>query len=923
LQQQQQRVHFGKQVQLPWTVQQQPHQQENEEGPQKIRADHDHSSWPMRVNVDAASLSASSSPPRQDLVFLRKGSKENEHNLNSNCSWLPSPHSEPPLRRMHDNRFLRRRLVHQHKGFCSTTDSSLSSTNGGFLQNWKRLKNQILSTPVGSLEAHDWLQAKSLLESFQTTTSQTMKQTNAQTTTLVLADGFELLDRLEQEVVLLARAATTTATTLKEDAKSGQRQRRGTTRNDVSFPMHIGGLGALMVAWRDFVLAGNNNARQIEKRTQRDDHRDESASSFITTLSPNQICQKVERYMESGLFPPDIMPYNIILHGMASLSSSSSFGNNGDHPIHNHSAAGVDNNSNNGNNYPVATIPNWGDDLFQRLMERSNEKKGYHPDRATIYGIIELWAKSGLPEAPQKAEQYLNLLKDWWGSCQQQQHNPRFCSELQPTANIYCAVMEAHSRSSHDAVALKRIKKLFQEMKSTCGKKNGNGDDQLAVNHYNRTCHALANCRHSDAADVARAILDEMLHDHHNKSSSTSSSSSFVKPNRVTFLAVLSAYGRAGRADEAAALFEYMEQLAAEAADGGKSSDLHPDMKTYSALLWAHARAGNHERAEQVLVRLMQDEKQHSLQTWNALLASWAELGNEHSAKQISMVIKRLAGQENDEALTVPTYNMLLACYARYKTRQGAELAEGLFTWLQKQNNDKLHPNAESFLTMMTAWAGAGNPQQSEYYLSTLCQEVKDGKRSPRELEARHFGVVMEAYANSNAPNATKKAHGVFESMNEWNQYLRPETILYTSLIWAYAKSKTEKDPAQPAERLFHEMQQEYKEGNEFVKPNERTYNGVLYALSRSPDPMAAKRAEEIFAQMKEVGIKPNSNICNTLMSLWAKRNRPDKVEEKFQEMKQNHDGKSHTLDFRSYVTRLQSWSKVGDPEMTTMALKE
>ena len=56
----------------------------------------------------------------------------------------------------------------------------------------------------------------------------------------------------------------------------------------------------------------------------------------------------------------------------------------------------------------------------------------------------------------------------------------------------------------------------------------------------------------------------------------------------------------------------------------------------------------------------------------------------------------------------------------------------------------------------------------------------------------------------------------------------RPNTISYTSVIDAYARSKS-KNNALDAERVFKRMEQKYAEGNDNAKPNVHSFNTGKY----------------------------------------------------------------------------------------------
>ena len=551
--------------------------------------------------------------------------------------------------------------------------------------------------------------------------------------------------------------------------------------------------------------------------------------------------------------------------------------------------------------------------------------------------------------------------------------------------------------------ALDRIQELFVEMNDTCPA------EELTAMSYNRVCHALVNCRHVESANAARAILDKMCqrylveHEQEQQHKNGNQEIGFT-PRRLElteypFSIVMTAYGRAGRAREAEALLESMEQLAEQTGN----PSLRPTTISWNSLIWAHAQVGDNQRAEAVLFRFLKimnhrgqssslpeyadstagttadhpvSDPRRTLEVWNGVLTSWAQSDDPNALDYIESVIERLetmgdeatsqqpnGDDDNDEGhrdgggnrrrrrrLTTSTYNTLLTCYARQKTTKAAELAEDLLKWMEAShpnengngdnnsndketdvNDDPFRPDSNSYLNVLLAWSNIGNPERCEQCLFHLCERIRQGKANPSVcLTQQHFNVVLEAWVKkSNHARYLEKATAVMDWMKEFG--LQPDAFSYTSLMWAWAKSKTVSDPAKQVKYLFRQLIQQSQEqggGDEsFVsKPDAVTFNVVLYALARSPDPKALNRVKVLWQEMKDKGVKPNAMLYNTFMSVWSRRNRPQETEQVFQELLETYQttqDESFRPDARSYNACLQAWSKAGDPERTAKVLQE
>lgn len=295
------------------------------------------------------------------------------------------------------------------------------------------------------------------------------------------------------------------------------------------------------------------------------------ACSVIRHLSPSLVLQKMEDFRQQGLFEPVNSAYNIILHVLAKQQQQqqSARGNSSD---------------------AAARVLHEGESILNKMLAQSQHNPLqyalYHPDAQTMSHIVELWTHSGRAEAHVKAEQYLDRLQQWY---EQISHNPLI--QYRPSPQLYCAVMEAHGRSNQPTAAYHRIMKLFEQMKATlanttnqaynnnhCSDENFHYDNDDTNNMcdeiaYTRTCFALANVRHPQHlnAYAAPSILDEIcesalfsLNNRRVADSRQRRQQIGPKKDKVsiqTFLAVLTAYSRAGLADEAQQLLDYMDQL--------------------------------------------------------------------------------------------------------------------------------------------------------------------------------------------------------------------------------------------------------------------------------------------------------------------------------------------------------------------------
>ena len=213
-------------------------------------------------------------------------------------------------------------------------------------------------------------------------------------------------------------------------------------------------------------------------------------------------------------------------------------------------------------------------------------------------------------------------------------------------------------------------------------------------------------------------------------------------------------------------------------------------------------------------------------------------------------------------------------------------------------------------------------PQRAESVLRAFVRRVQSGSIGQSLIDKTHFNLVIEAWRQSKYTEAVQKASAVFNLIESLN--LKPDVVNYNCLMTAWGRSKVG-DPAEPVIRLFDKMKKQWKEGDPFAKPDQHALNAVIFGLGRSRDQTSVSQAEAIFDTAEEFDIKRDFFMYNSLMSGWMRHKQPEKVEELFQEMKRGFEKGEVNLkpSPSSHVTRLQAWSKIGNPEMATEALNE
>lgn len=160
---------------------------------------------------------------------------------------------------------------------------------------------------------------------------------------------------------------------------------------------------------------------------------------------------------------------------------------------------------------------------------------------------------------------------------------------------------------------------------------------------------------------------------------------------------------------------------------------------------------------------------------------------------------------------------------------------------------------------------------------------------------------------------------------------VRPNTIAYRNVINAYARIGN----VEKTEELVEKMFDDYKrQGNTGAKPNLKTLNLVLSALSNSTIPNAAVKAESYLRYMQDlysrklIDEKPNVVSYSLLLKCISRSNSKDaglEAERIINEMEQKAQAqgdRSLLPNTMSWSTAIQAYARTGEPEKAEALLE-
>jgi pentatricopeptide repeat protein len=157
-------------------------------------------------------------------------------------------------------------------------------------------------------------------------------------------------------------------------------------------------------------------------------------------------------------------------------------------------------------------------------------------------------------------------------------------------------------------------------------------------------------------------------------------------------------------------------------------------------------------------------------------------------------------------------------------------------------------------------------------------EEVSSAARPLVEMDIECYNVVLTAISKSQDKDAVDRIFRIITRIanDASNNVVRPNMRSWNAALNALSRVKTEAS-AQQAEELLEQLFESYNNGTLMEKPNEFSYAAVLGAYQKVQTEAAARRADEILKHMDELyenGVldhPPDVFHCTIVCSAWAK----------------------------------------------------
>ena len=581
-----------------------------------------------------------------------------------------------------------------------------------------------------------------------------------------------------------------------------------------------------------------------------------------------------------------------------------------------------------------AQAPIFADNLLNRMLEESLDHPKMRPSTNTLNAVLHACAKSGLPDAPEKAEALFRVL------CE---HYDMGVLDSPPENSNYLALMLAWSKSGRSDAAPK-VDEVLDRMK------NAPWESVLPnTAAYRLAIHSWVNSKNQNASvklyDRFVELVNEFM---------ASRDENFMIDVDL-FSIVISKLAKERHSDKAEEIFQLLQQLRELTGD----NRFQPSPKTLLGMVIAYsysAKAKSAEKAEATLrqvenlARSKSDDEKLNLELLpkrgyyvdviKALSNSRSSEGVERAEKLLlSMVDHHRTGAVNmlpDNYLC----NGVLTTWARSGRPDAAERAELILKLMYDVSLEfksaNVRPNEYSYLQLINAWSMSKDvdaPKHAEEVFCEMLDQFNAGDESmaPSVL---HYTALISCWARSSQADGAVRAQSLFDAAVEryesGDRSFQPDTTLYSSLMRAWSMV----GDAAKVEAIFLSMYEEFTlRGQKRLTPNTTMFNIMLEAWLRSDSPEAQQKAVVLFDSMVQfseentLDVKPDGFTYRNMIEIMGKGQSggsPEQAEKYLQLLKETPilaDRRGQGKIFSCYVSTLAAWSRQSDAK--AMARKE
>jgi len=459
--------------------------------------------------------------------------------------------------------------------------------------------------------------------------------------------------------------------------------------------------------------------------------------------------------------------------------------------------------------------------ILEQLAYLSQKRNLHYTFKTSTYNLLmSSYARQQTVDGARSAEVLFNWLREQEGD------------ELKPDRDSFLHIIQGWINADDVERAEKTLFDFCDEAQE--GKIDR---DILDGQHFNIVINAWIGNKDKevDETERARVVFNRMK-------------TFGIEPDKVGYTSLLWAYAKSSKSktDPAIQAERIFAQMEWQYENGGKKETVAPNRITYNALFHALARSADVDTLERATALFQESEERHGVRpdklTCNVLMGAWIKCDRPDRAEDLYQILKQKF-EENG------------------------------------QRDENMAPTPHIFSKRLEGWSKAGEPEQTQMVLKEWIDCTSDPDRN-RWLISRKPGVhefipVLQAWLNSDRPNAAEKAEGGLYQMVDYAKSGRfnsqPTGYAFLIVISALAKPDAGPLAGERALKLLN-LQLELGQNEEpsrraTLEPNLPTYTNVVTALCRQS---VSPEATDVFLQ------EGSAMVRILLQDLQNKRNSSD-----------------------------------------------
>jgi hypothetical protein len=424
-------------------------------------------------------------------------------------------------------------------------------------------------------------------------------------------------------------------------------------------------------------------------------------------------------------------------------------------------------------------------------------------------------------------------------------------------------VLEAHGRSK-ETKASERAETFLQKMRTDSSLPNPD------VGSYNLVLESLVNTFRRQNGEFISDKVEELIQQ---------MKENRVQPNLMSYqygIDCLSRLGEAVRAETmlASLVKDYFLQY---------DADLKPSIEPFQSVLRAYSKANRRlpdaaERAESILNNMKELstylDTYPTVWSYNVVMKCWARCKSKNSASRTMALYEEL---RLSSSLSSSVGNAING--GRY-SRQGAEdtSSDDLTTTAD------LKPDATSMNTTLNVFSINESADRTELKLREFYERHMREPQTNLCPDTIAFTTTIKAWSKSSDPSAPDRAENLLRKLNELyddgkNKKCKPDVVTYTNVMQCWVKSKKLEAP-EKAECILRHLQSMERDGDVTMAPDTAAWNSAISGWASAEN---GERAEALFLEMLDAHrmnpeniASPNSITLTNVLNAWAKTRSPD-----------------------------------------------